>query len=72
MTQKKLIDYCNGTPWNHCMNGCPYDLKECAAYGLKYNGSIPIFDDFYHPERYTDEELVLEAMTNEDNPEETD
>jgi len=43
MTQKKLIDYCNSTPWHHCMNGCPYENKECDAYGRKYNCDTPAY-----------------------------
>ena len=64
MTQKELIDYCNSKPWHHCMNGCPYDEKECEAYCKKYNSDVPSSDDYFHPERYTDEEIIVEA-TNE-------
>ena len=65
MTQKKLIDYCNSTPWHHCMNGCPYENKECDAYGRKYNCNTPAYDNDLHPERYTDDEIVMEDSSDE-------
>lgn len=63
MKQRELIDYCNSTPWFHCNDGCPYD-KECDAYLNKY-GELPCFEDDFAPERYTDEEIVMEGSSDE-------
>ena len=62
MTQKKLIDYCSGHESSMC-NSCPYD-KECDAYLDKFR-TIPSQEKKLHPERYTDEEIVMEGNSDE-------
>jgi hypothetical protein len=47
------------------MNGCPYENKECDAYGRKYNCDTPAYDNDLHPERYTDDEIVMEDSSDE-------
>lgn len=65
MTQKKLIDCCNKTGYKICLfNKCPYDDKECRIYSEKY-GDVPKFEDEWNPERYTDEELGVDKMSEE-------
>lgn len=59
MTHKELIDYCNSADANHCIEGCPYDQKECAAFIVKTK-KLPYAEDYFHPELYTDEEIVIE------------
>lgn len=62
MTQKKLIDYCSGHESSVC-NSCPHD-KECDAYLDKFH-TIPFQEKKLHPERYTDEEIVMEGNSDE-------
>ena len=59
MTQRELINYCNNALTDHCHTGCPYIYAECAAYKAKYDGELPLNEDLYNPERYTDEELII-------------
>lgn len=61
MTQKKLIDYCS-RPSNRC-DVCPYDA-ECDVYIDMY-GTTPACEERDHPERYTDEEIVMEDSSDE-------
>ena len=62
MTQKKLIDYCSGHESSVC-NICPHD-KECDAYLDKFH-TIPFQEKKLHPERYTDDEIVMEDSSDE-------
>lgn len=59
ISQKDLINYCNNAPTDHCHTGCPYIDEECAAYSAKYDGELPLNEDLYNPERYTDERLII-------------
>jgi len=62
---KKLIDCCNKTGYKICLfNKCPYDDKECRIYSEKY-GDVPKFEDEWNPERYTDEEIGVDKMSEE-------
>lgn len=59
ISQKDLINYCNNAPTDHCHTGCPYIDEECAAYSAKYDGELPLNEDLYNPERYTDKKLII-------------
>lgn len=51
MTQKELIDFCNGIKGD-CRN-CPVHVEmECDKYQDKYR-TTPFKDDANNPERYT-------------------
>lgn len=62
MTQKELIDFCTSRESPVC-NSCPHD-KECDAYLDKFR-TIPFQEKKLHPERYTDEEIVMEDSSDE-------
>lgn len=65
MKQRELIDYCNtrddsGVAFGFRDSPCKSceHPKECYAYFCKY-GNPPSCDDFFHPERYTNEEVIV-------------
>lgn len=64
MTNKELIDYCTGVESALCGRRCPYEDKECDAYFDKYK-SVPFYEAKFHPERYTDEVIILEGSEEE-------
>lgn len=58
VTNKDLTDFCNDMGGLCERNDCEY-YKECNAYENIY-GDIPFAEDILHPDRYTDEVIVVE------------
>lgn len=58
VTNKELIDFCTEAGGLCGKNKCSY-FKECNVYEIDY-GCIPYAEDTLHPERYTDEVIVIE------------
>jgi len=61
MKQRELIDFCTSRERPMC-DWCPHD-KECDAYLDKFH-TIPFQEKKLHPERYTDEEIVMEGSSD--------
>lgn len=62
MKQMELIDFCTRRASSAC-SICSHD-KECDAYLDKFH-TIPFQEKKLHPERYTDEEIVMEDNSDE-------
>lgn len=60
MTQKELIDYCNGRD-GKCSDVCLHNSRECDAFVGKYR-CVPYLSNIYRPELYSDD--VIEAEPN--------
>lgn len=60
MTQKELIDYCNGRD-GKCSDVCLHNSRECDAFVGKYR-CVPYLSNIYRPELYSDD--VIEAEQN--------
>lgn len=58
ITNKELIDFCNDMGGLCATKNCAY-YEECNTYESTY-GYIPFAENTLHPERYTDEVIVIE------------
>jgi len=59
VTNRDLIDFCNDMGEGLCeAKNCNY-FEECNAYE-SIHGHIPFKENTFHPERYTDEVIVIE------------
>ncbi len=58
VTNRDLIDFCNDMGGLCKVENCPY-FEECNTYESTY-GYIPFAENTFHPERYTDEVIVIE------------
>lgn len=58
VTNKDLTDFCNDMGGLCERKNCEY-YEECNAYENTY-GDIPFAEDTLHPDRYTDEVIVIE------------
>ena len=59
ITNKDLIDFCNDMGESCEAKNCEY-YEECNEYE-SIHGYIPLAEDTLHPERYTDEVIVIEG-----------
>jgi len=58
VTNRDLIDFCNDMGLSCKTENCEY-YEECNAYESIY-GDTPFTEDTLHPDRYTDEVIVIE------------
>lgn len=58
VTNRDLIDFCNDMGGLCRVENCEY-YEECNTYESTY-GYIPFAEDTLHPDRYTDEVIVIE------------
>ena len=63
MTNKQLIRFCN-IYWSigKTCKGCKYFLKHCMTFYKKTGLATPYMENKFHPEVYTDEELLLDIV----------
>ena len=67
MTQRELIDYCNGRD-GKCSDVCLHNSRECDAFVGKYR-CVPYLSNITQPELYSDDVIEVEPNTA---PEESD
>ena len=62
MTQRELIDYCNGRD-GKCSDVCLHNSRECDAFVGKYR-CVPYLSNITQPELYSDD--VIEVQDGEE------